>query len=274
MSFTLHVTFSGLCLFRRSPTDELLVLLPPGHQGDPHVARVGYHVRYDSTLVSPQGARFAEIPFEGRVLDLRGITSGTSLDPSFPAHLDALEVVDISDIVDEPARPSRERARVHIRHGGVCPIGVCARPRGAQFKIRWNEANGQQKEKLQRMATSVQWIIPEVQQNSLALKSTDLRGADEQTHATLTPDGNNRIRIYVFHTLPDELPSSVRPAHEKLKKGTPAPHFRHYYHLFGNPAAQPIPTFHEHRDPANSQKILRNLFFGRRFTCMVASADG
>lgn len=277
MPFTLHVTFAGLCLFRRNPTDRLVVLIPDTPPSHRHEAVLGFHVRYEEQTGQP-GRRFHEINLRDRVLDLSSLSTGDTFDISFPQALADAGVVDISHVVERPAKNDRAVARVEIAHGTVCPANVCATPSGALWHLCRDEGGTTLcDEEPTFMATSVQWIISNVTEQvrgseGLELKTKERRTGNVITHATLRPDDEDRIRIYVFHSPANELPSSPGAPRKRLKHGDRADHFREFKRLFDRPAREPVPRFHAYRRA--DQQLVDLRFLGRLFTCMVASADG
>ncbi len=307
MAFDLFITFAGLCLFQRPKEggEELKVFLPPtqGHEhcckdaSDPtsestvpgHFARLGYHVRYDPTLTGGPGKRFQEFEFAGKHLDLGSIGGRPK---TLNREFRQLDVVDITDVVTEPLCPDRAIGGATIRSGSLCPGAVCEHSRGARWEIPG-------KKPTQHMATLVTWRIRDVKKvmeggEGLELVVTDLKGRNPERCAVLRPvDG--QIRIYLFHTPHDELPSQGVPPFQTWnskgpngERATEADHFRAYYSLFPGHDGDEVPEFvdegeedEDGDEPEGSEEglgVASRKFhqvgrFGRRYNCILTVVD-
>lgn len=305
MAFDLFITFAGLCLFRRPKKEEekwIEVLLPPTGEHEHcckdasnpaskptvpgHFAKLGYHVRYDPGATGTPGNRFREFDFEGKHLDLGSLGNPETLNREFRQ----LDVVDITDVVTKPLNPGCAIGRVTIRAGSLCPGAVCEHSRGA----RWEFPD---KKPAQHMSTLVTWRIRNVKETvqggeGLELVVTDLKSRTPERCAILRPvDG--QIRIYLFHTPYDELPSQGVPPFQTWTQEEPDPtkaeHFRAYYDLFPGhkPAQGDVPVFVDEGNDEDDFEPVLALFagtpdaklmklhrgFGRRYNCILTVVD-
>ncbi|HEU4455835.1 MAG TPA: hypothetical protein VFR81_22410 [Longimicrobium sp.] len=322
MAYDLFITFAGLCMFRRPRVEEeargggsredrrVEVLLPPtgahaeccgdGRSGDHgaagervpgHFARLGYHARYDPTVTSAPGKRFREFDFTGKRLDLGSLGNPDSLNREF-GHMD---IVDLTDVVTGPLDPDCAIGQVIMKAGSLCPGAVCDHSRGARWKLA--------KKETQHMATLVTWRIRRVRElvrgaEGLELKVADLKSGEKEVCGILRPvDG--QIRIYVFHTPWDELPSQGVPPFQTWTSGglkpTEADHFKAYYELFPDHGDDAVPMFvdegvdeDEEREAEAGTEAARSdgpaavspqpkahlhLGFGRRYNCILTVVD-
>ncbi|HEX8696748.1 MAG TPA: hypothetical protein VF746_30295 [Longimicrobium sp.] len=273
MPFNLHIEIAGICLFvRRSRDGKLHVLLPPVAGMEPHVKVIGWPAKYNPK--APTGKTHQELSLEAGTLDLSQLVEGgDSLVVDLPG------VVDISDIVNMPADQTKALAHVVIGHGTLCPSPPCQHRKGARWRINSRPPT--------HMATSIQWRITGVtneveDDNGVRRPGLKIKTSNGGTLATLRPDSDGQIRIYVYNAPHDELPSQPEPTNPVLNPGDEAHHFRGYYALFGDKAG-PLPQFEdEGRDASDPNSSFRaanslppaftapSLSSGRRFTCMLA----
>lgn len=293
MAFDLYITFAGLCLFSRrkeAGKEVLYVLLPDvkhvhvnGQPMEPHRAVVGYHARYHhstpspKTLVPGKNPHFKEHNLNGHDLDLSGIESKDSLKP----ELDHMDVVRVPKITPNRPEPAKALSKVVLRAGRACPTELCEPNRGAQWELTWPE-NGNDVTICQYMATMVHWRICNVTsaegKDEFTLRTSSKEGG--LNLATLRPDGRGRIRIYLFHTPKDELPSAGPPPFKKLKPEASMEHFEAYYSLYGVKDG-PVPVLALQcgtdaalmSDPLAPPAKRERLFLGRLSTCAVAQEE-
>ncbi|HEY0019451.1 MAG TPA: hypothetical protein VGC13_24330 [Longimicrobium sp.] len=269
MAFDLYITFSGLCMLVRRP-DELLVLLPHTHDGDhKHVAVFGSHRRYQPEAAG--GTPFVEHELGRGVVSLDDLDADSKL----RTNLQGFEIADITGCVSPVQNPGAIFAQIVVNQGAPCPREVCEQHHGAYWNFRDPENHGSVKR--QRLATALHWRIRDVREEvdgreGLMVRVTPSSG--QPYDVTLRPSGG-QLRMYVFHTLPDEKPSSGPPHPRPIKNGEKAPHFEHYFELFdGKPSEECLPEFAGDTEEArDGEKFMQFNFVGRRYSCVMATID-
>ena len=241
MAFTLRITFSGLCLLVPEPvgggaTGRMHVLMPGmfghhHHGADRHVAVLAYDAGYlvpggqtlgISALAKLSGQQFTPVPGEGAGLERCG------------------HIVNLREITGRPVDPDhlgadakrKLVARVTLGAGRITRVspGVCWEWRPGEFRP---------------IAHRVEWEIPEMEGDRLALVSEPIAGGGVPRQlGTLFPvDG--RINLDVFHETTQDLPPDPMPiAHQPAPMPGESPkHFSAYYGLFGGPVPIRLPTY-------------------------------
>lgn len=270
MTFTLRITFSGLCLFvpeavGGAATGRMHVLMPGmfghhHHGTDRHIAALSYDagslVQGGPVLGVPSLATLSGLALEfgsgdtaelglcGHIPDLREIT-GRGVDP------DQLG----------PDTRGKLASRVTLRAGritGVAP-GVCWEWRPGEFRP---------------IAHKVEWEIPRVKGDRLAVMATRLGGGGApKSLGTLFPTGG-RLNLEVYHDTTENLPPEPVPI---AQQAIPAPgehprHFSAFYDVFGDSVPTLLPRYRGNDCPpvANPCGTLEEEMGGTPYTCLVA----
>jgi hypothetical protein len=270
---TLHVTFTGLCLFVRSKNQKQMNVLAP-------ITHAGAHLHL---IRLEAGGLF--LPMDGYGLDLTNLIKGGDID----LHL-AAEVVNISELVggavdldkvegDASGAPNKLAGRVNLNNGEMT---------GCEGLGRWKIKNKDGKEVHLHLANFVHWTIPDIPGGNVALKRWVL-GKDHtkpEPFAVLRPDENREIFV-TYHCLPpkeyDHVGSPTIPGPDD-----PAKHFDHFYDLIEQAPARRLPTFDKTSWPykPKRKKLVDKRNFdslfdpfdataaaGKTYNCMPASAD-
>lgn len=264
MAFDLFITISGLCLLVRKE-EELLVLLPatsddPKHK---HHAVLGSHARYQ-----PEEATAASVFVEHHLARQTISFDDFDTDHAFRADLEKLGIAKIPKKDVGTLTPAKSYLQFMLADGGPCPENLCAHEKGG----RWLYKNVEQ-----TLATALHWRIRDVNSDvdgreGLAIKVLSTMG--ERYTVKMRPV-NRQIRMYLFHTPADELPSQNPPVPQHLPSGTPAPHFCHYFELFSSGECD-APTLEPDvvsTSKGNVAKRYQHDHIGRRYSCLLATYD-
>lgn len=278
MAFDLYITFSGLCMLVRRK-DELHVLLPRTHDAHKHIAVIGSHRKYQPEVGG--SSPFVEYELGAGPISLEDLET----DQGFSARLDAFEIADMGGCVGDRRNPNAVYAQLVLNQGSPCPLAVCENHGGAVWKFKGED---------RRLSTSLHWRIRDVQEDMDGREGLSVRvitAAGPSIDVKLRPV-QGQIRMYLFHTLPDERPSSGPPQPKPIQAGTPAPHFGHYFDLFAPLAQLPArchPVFTSDREEfvaeldagsasvqpgspaARRRRLVQENFVGRRYSCVLAT---
>lgn len=225
MAFKLHVTISGLCLFKPQGKTAMQVLLPASRGQHRHEAAVLYDkghctgkeltckldkeplTRHLVSFDVPQGAPDRRLRPEMahlRMITARGLK---------PGLLGSNPDTDL-------------KARVTLRDG--CITRYCP-------GVQWSTDGGSVG---QHMALMVRWTIESVQRDSLVIRIREV-GAGEPDEVELFPI-DDLIHVYVFHVPEGEMPSET-PFDEPGPPSAEAPHFTLYGALLEPGPPVPVP---------------------------------
>jgi hypothetical protein len=241
MSFTLRITFSGLCLFVPEATDtggagRMHVLLPgmSGHHHSPedrHVAALSYDAGY---LV--EGG-----PLLG-VTALGGLTGYTLEFGSGEAASLALcsQIADLREVTGRGVDPDlldadtgqKLVARVTLGAGAITRVapGMCWEWHPGEFRP---------------MACKVEWEILDFSGDSLTVTAQPLGGGGAAKELGTLYPVEGRVNLEVLHETPQDLPPDPLPLEHQpmLERGENAKHFSAYFGLFGEPVPIVLPRF-------------------------------
>jgi hypothetical protein len=247
-TFTLDITFSGLCLLVRQTKgrDRLLVLLPPvpseGGEMPEHLMVLGTHRRFAHTGPFERKGEFREYVLKDGALAFSNWSSAASATLELPE-----EVVDLEDAADgRPPIPSQARLRWAIGPGQVCT--ECSNDDGGVWRFQGRK---------QRMATRLTWRICGVAaagygRRGIAIKFTAAEGGEQnffiQAVEEPAPRSSTRRKrwraaLYLYHTPADELPSHAgHPLQQAEEDVDENHHFAAYYGLFVPNLDVPLPV--------------------------------
>jgi hypothetical protein len=214
MSFTLRVSFHGMCLFVRDGSQALEVLMPAtGAQAgtggcacaEPHAPRLIFDSAHLRPSQSANDDALVHCSLAKKSLDFGDL--GGTLDNSLPPELAKLGTVR-SDVLSGE-NTDLVASRVRVRNGSCSDYS-----RGACWS--WQ---GQ----VQRLSHVIEWSIPDVPGDSLQLPLQSLTGVSIGSVPTLYPV-NGVVELEVWHAPHSELPPDFvippQPA-----RGAFAPHF-------------------------------------------------
>jgi len=275
MSFTLRITFSGLCLFVPEPTSGgttgRMHVLMPGMFGedcgaDRHVAALAYDTGHLAAAGTPTGVT-ALAKLSGEQFTP---VAGEEANLAFCSH-----IVDLREITQRPVDPDHlgadEKkllaARVTLGAGRITRVapGVCWEWRPGEFRP---------------IANRVEWEILDVEGEQLTLVSEPIGGGGEQKALGTLYPMNGVVNLVVYHETPQELPPEPLPV---SRQPVPAPgfiphHFSAYYTLFGGPVPNVLPRYWgklEDCPPlANPCELLPPDMGGVPTMCLVAGVGG
>lgn len=236
MSFTLQITFRGMCFYVPDPAEKRMHVLMPAtgdhaHGMDPHYARLSFPRR----PLDP-------VSLDGRELDLSGIgpVSGTLALPPGVANLGTVAGVKVDREQLGPAPRASVAARLRLPPWADAKQGPSA---GWKFS---------EDSPVQRLTNLVllTWTLPG---ESLDLHIRPLVTGKPDTSLTLEPvDGVIELEVSY---LPAQEPEDPKP-------GEPAPHFECHYALFQDAMPRPVPRLHE--------LVEGNVGGGSPYTCLTA----
>lgn len=273
MPFPLRITFGGMCLLvrdvRRADGRKMLhALMPPVAMR--HDARLIYHQRLEDPA-APADA-LIKLPLENKQIDLTGLIAGSSLDsdtlPGEIFHLRHLDARPISRaLLDLDDTGSRVLSRVSLA-AGKADGHLC---RGANCHVR-QKANpaGPPRVPRRRMATSVEWLIPDVPGRELKVRIRGLNGSAGSQELILNPPrGNGEIHLVVLHGMPREVENATVPL--ECPTGNPnlgrVDHFSAHYDLWNPPIDEDVPEILDNEGGGGPKR-------GTEFTCILAAAEG
>lgn len=236
MAFTLRISVSGLCLFVPQPMGSggrMHVLMPvvlgdPYGPEDRHVPAVVYDA---GTLV--RGGPFLDVPVVASLTDCMLPLGGG--DTALPAL--SPPIVDLTELTGRSVDPNclgadtrrKLLARVTLHAGGAVRAAA-----GACWEMRPGE--------IRPVAHQVEWEIPNVPGDSLALVAGSLRGGGmARDLGTLYPSGG-LLSIGIMNGTPQEMPP------EPERRPLPAPgerarHFGAFYGLLCETTTDVIPRY-------------------------------
>jgi hypothetical protein len=253
MAYTLHIVFSGLCLFAPEPVQNptrLHVLIPDTESDRAiekkihlHLNRLYYDKAYETGDPAAAGKHFVRKKLDGWALDLSGLEAN-ALDERLPGVLNARHFTstDLQPGSFGPSPVDDIASRVTLGSGSF--TGRCD---GACWMM---DGEGPFP-----MAHVVRWSMV-VRGDTLPWGLDQLRGSGHQPLKTLKPIDGEIVLAFLHlgheeHPAEDALHEHMprrddeKSAGGALRKGTPAPHFAAYYDMFGSPEQTiPIPTFH------------------------------
>lgn len=261
MAFDLYITFSGLCLLARRK-EEMLVLLPRTDGCHKHWAVLGSDVRYqpDRTGEAVNGFVEHRLAEQQILLDL-------DTEHALDNHLHGFDIAEIPRTAGL-LRPDLSYLQFVLVDGAPCPLGLCNQEKGAKWEYRG---------KRQNLATELHWRIRDVTSDADGAEGLSVRVAttDSRKYDVVLRPVNRQIRMYLFHTIADELPSNNPPAPNLLEPDSEAPHFCHYYDLFMGGAECDPPRFAPERVKSNRREkgeaLFRHAHIGRRYSCVAAT---
>ncbi|HEX2076138.1 MAG TPA: hypothetical protein VHG08_00465 [Longimicrobium sp.] len=275
MAFTLRITFSGLCLFVPEAvggrtTGRMHVLLPGmfGHHhagADRHIAALSYDA---GSLV--QGGPMLGVPslatLSGLALELG---SGDTAELGLCGH-----IPDLKEITGRPVdrdhlgadTRGKLAARVTLGAGRITRVapGVCWEWRPGEFRP---------------IAHKVEWEIPRVKGDRLAVTATPLGGGGApRPLGTLFPT-NGRLSLEVHHDTSENLPPDPVPVAQQAVPalGEHPRHFSAFYEVFGGPVPTLLPRYRGPRTDcpgiANPCETLEEEMGGTPYTCLAAGVS-
>ncbi|HSU13465.1 hypothetical protein [Longimicrobium sp.] len=217
MSFTLRVSFHGMCLFVRDGTQALHVLMPAtggAEEGDGCgcVEQHSPRLIFDSAYLRPQQTGLDDALVHCSMLNkaLEFPQAGNALDNTLPAGL--AKVGEVRADVLDGTNTDLVSARVLLRNGSLSDYakGDCWTWQG----------------QLQRLSHIIEWSITDVPGDSLSLSLQGLSGAFAGSVPTLHPvDGV--VEVEVWHAPHTELPPDyIIPPPPAARGG--AQHFSSY----------------------------------------------
>ena len=237
MSFTLQITFRGMCFYVPDPGEKRMHVLMPatgdhGHGMEPHHA-----------LLAFPGRPIESVSLDGRELDLSGLrTEGEALNlPPGVADLWVNAGLKIDPVQLGPTPRASVAARLRLPGGSTAKQGPSA---GWKFRddgpveILTNEV-------------TLTWQVPAT---SLELQTRPLAGGKPDAPLSLEPE-EGMIRLVVSY-LPEREPPNPRV-------GDPAPHFECHYALFEPTVTGPSPRLHSYIKGGD-------LGGGSPYTCLTA----
>lgn len=274
MAFTLHITFSGMCLFVPQPatqgatTGTMHVLMPrmdPSHHhgADRHVPVLAFNPAYLLAGNDLLEDAVTLIPLDDNELALSGTTAQIKL---------CERIVNLSRVtnVQVPAshlgpNPKVLLSRVQLGAGMMTHVS------SADHCWEWEPG------KLRPIAHQAEWQIPF---GGSTLQLPPLTRLDDGTPTDL-PELHpraNRINLSILYIPAVELPPRPESVHVP-EHGFKPSHFATYYRLFGQPVPFRLPTY---AGPAitgtgcgateHCADIPKDQG-GTAFTCMLASVD-
>lgn len=242
-TFDLDIVFVGLCMLVKDGK-RLHALLPETSGMHEHEALLFIHPAYSSGLGNPNTPMpTTPIDLKNRQLDLTLLKTTDTLDPNFGksnvfdlGDFVAREVprkfLDIGDITTEPNDCA---SRVTLAVGSVAK-----RKRGSIWKI--TRMKPSIKEYKGHMAITVRWRIKDVEGVSitLQLKALNKNGSDKPVPLFAI---GRRIEIFVYHSMPKNLPVLVPPKPIDATKPDDgkAAHFGEFYRLLPKVPDAPVP---------------------------------
>lgn len=233
MPFDLHITFGGMCLLVRDYSASRLCVLMPPVSHHPHDAILLYDGRYENGSGKP-GVK--QVPMENLSLDLSALTTRDPLELELPGGLVDLDYITQQSVsrtlIDDADTGGRVLSKVLLAAGSP------GKPsRGGRWRL------GSRPPRF--MATAVEWIIRDIQQEDLELTLRGLNQHSDQPTRRLRPAQDRSIRLWIFHTPPSEIPERLPPP-GPTRRPVPnevAHHFEAFYSLYSRPADTPLPRF-------------------------------
>jgi len=236
MSFSLQITFRGMCYYVPDPAEKAMHVLMPStgdhaHGLDPHHA-----------LLSFPGRPLDPESLDGRQLDLSGLRAESETLALPPGVADLWHHAGLKIDREQlgPTPRASVVARLRLPGGSTAKQGPSA---GWKFRddgpieILTNEV-------------TLTWTLPG---HSLDLHIRPLVVGKPDTSLTLEPEGGV-IQLMVSY-LPEREPPNPR-------MGDPAPHFECHYSLFQNAMARPVPRLHKLVEASSGG--------GSPYTCLTA----
>lgn len=260
MAFDLYITISGLCLLARR-SEELVVFLPRTHGNCKHFAVLGSHARYQ-----PDRPAEAVNGFVEHHLGEQSLLLDFDTEHALDTHLGGYDIAELPKAYG-PLKPEERYLQLILSDGSACPEGICRQEKGARWRYQ---------EKNQNLATEVHWRVRDVTSEAEGKEGINVRVISpmNEAHEITFRPVNRQLRIYLFHTVADELPSNNPPAPKLLPVGEPAPHFSHYYSLLTQPECEPpILLPEEDEETTSPRKMFLHGHVGRRYSCVVAQFD-
>lgn len=290
-SFTLRIVFTGLCLLvedyvREDGRKLVHVLLPhtgshyhPGgthqHSGGKetttHHAYLIYNGEYEG------GTGMQKRLFTYKLIDLTGVLRGgsPSVDPTGIVNLtEELNARVPRHLLGEETS-EKPISRVTFDSGRTCDGEGCNRGEGALWKFG-NKPH-------QRMTTWFEWVIEGIKGEGMELQvqALDGTGTDKYPLKPIADAGGGvekEIRLFVFHTLPGDIPKNNNDLRMPLRErpppnSGPAKHFNAYYSLLsGQPTEPPVPIEYK-LPPGVRPEVAPFKIWGLDYSCMVAMAE-
>lgn len=254
---TLHITFSGLCLFVRARDGKSMNVLMPFTGG-----HIGHPVPKHRVLIESPGLF---VSLEGWELDLSHLSG--SLDPRLPDDLANISKYGKGK-VRFSALKGKAVTRVQLHSGGITYTAGLA---------KWEyPCEGP----VMRMAHYVRWSISGLPGPWIPLKRRKLFGGGAAEEFALVPTDQFGNAYIIIHHLPEDEFFSTG-TQKPPKPCDPPGHFGAFHHLLTG-AGSIYPGFKE-VDPYGEDFPFwgddeRNAAVpwsraGKTFTCMAASAD-
>lgn len=236
MSFTLQITFRGMCFFVPDPEEKRIHVLMPAtgdhaHGLDPHHARL-----------SVPGGQVDPLSLDGCELDLSELRPGSATLALPPGVADLWRHAGLKIDREQLGPTPRPSVAARLRLPGWT---TAKQGPSAPWKFT---ALGPVEMLTNEVALT--WTLPE---GSLDLHIRPLVAGKPETSLTLEPEGG--VIQLVVRYLPDHEPAKPGP-------GDPAPHFACHYSLFENAMARPLPRLHKLGD--------EKLGGGSPYTCLTA----
>ena len=274
MAFTLHITFSGMCLFVPQPasqgatTGTMHVLMPrmdPSHHhgADRHVPVLSF----DPAYLRPGTDIFDEavtlVPLDEQELALSGQQADIRL---------CERIVNLTRVTNVPvaaehlgSAPRKLLSRIQLGAGKmerVSPPTTC-----------WEWEQG----KLRPIAHRAEWQITFSEDTLKLPPLTRLDTGSPTPLPELHPRGN-RINLNILYIPSVELPPRPEPIHVPAHGFKPS-HFATYFRLFGAPVPVRLPVYwgkvkiETECGMADHCTDLDSDMGGTAFTCMLAGVD-
>ncbi|HEX8674713.1 MAG TPA: hypothetical protein VF710_22625 [Longimicrobium sp.] len=269
MAFPLRITFAGMCLLVRDPDRsdgrKMLHMLMPPVGG--HLARLVFETRLQ--LPNANLAELTHVSLEDKAIDLSELipnSSAASVD--LDADVFDLNLLDIRP-VERPYIESENTFGAVLSRVTLAAGAADSHVPGGQWRFE------QPPIEARRMATSVEWFIPSVPDNSLVLNVKGINGQANGPQLTLTPpNSTGEIHLMILNVTLGELPRRVLklpPPVNVPKVDSEANHFGAYYSLWRPRISAKNPKFSAlagFRGPTLSPRGSA----GSELTCMVATA--
>jgi len=245
MSFDLRITFTGLCLFVPDPPRTCMHVVFPDTSGTTmaHRAMLTYDSAYDVQGATQLSRRLTCLSVERRRITLP--------DPSIYTGGAAPEDIDLAlpdEVIDLGADAGAGTVSAALLQAGASPVNaevVLAAGRVTDYRpaamFTFASAAGPRRGP-RPLANRVEWTLRDIPGSTFPL----VNALDLDTRAStplLSPLHalGRTIRLTISHLPAAELPGAQPPV-PASPAALPA-HFRTYYTLFGNGAAQqPVPV--------------------------------
>lgn len=274
MAFTLHITFSGMCLFVPQPASQgatagtMHVLMPrmdPSHHhgADRHVPVLSFNPMYLLPGTDIVEDSFTLIPLDEHELELSGQLAELKL---------CERIVNLTRVTQAPVaaehlggNPQQLLSRVRLGVGKmarVSPPTVC---------WEWNPGT------MRPIAHRAEWQI-NYGGSTLELPALTRLGTGEVKPLPQLHPRGNRINLDILYIPAVELPPRPEEVHVPEPGFRPS-HFATYYRLFGKPVPVRLPVYCGSATSRGGCGMVDHCtdldrdMGGTAFTCMLAGVD-